>query len=254
MKRIISALVATCALALVAAASATDDGLWLFPASHGAGTIAAWTAQTGETDNQGSANQAILLERDVAAPDTSAAAHLIGFEGQTVRVLVLAYEYRAKGGVCTVTDPRWALFVRGRSGRQYEVNLGCKVAPASPGAEPGWIRRTFSRAFISAEVLRKGGTDALNGQVSGLALVFDHAIGHVFVDNIRAQARIANTWTYAGDNGGTNPPGGAPAFSAEQTALLAAPYTSNEQLTQDELFAALTPEEWAEVNSEEPTG
>jgi hypothetical protein len=253
LKRIISALVATCALALVSAAGATDDGLWLFPASHGSGTVASWTAQTGEADYQGSANQAILLKKDVAAPDASAAAHLIGFEGQPVRVLVLAYEHRVKG-VCTATDPRWALFVRGRSGRQYEVNLGCKVAPASPGAEPGWIRRTFSRSFISAEVLRKGGSDALNGQVAGLALVFDHAIGQVYVDNIHAQARIANTWTFAGDNGGANPPGGAPAFSAEQTALLAAPLTSDEQLAQDELFATLTAEEWAQVNAEEPTG
>jgi hypothetical protein len=253
LRRIISALVATGALALVTAASATDDGLWLFPASHGTGTIAAWRSQEGEADSQGSANQAILLEKDAAAPDTSAAAHLIGFEGQPVRVLSLAFEYRAKDGVCGVTDPRWAIFVQGRSGRRYEVNLGCKLAPASAGSQPGWIRRTFSRAFISAQVLRKGGSDALTGQVSGLALVFDHAIGHVFVDNIHAQARIANTWTYAGDNGGTNPPGGAPAFSAEQTALLAAPYTSDEQLTQDELFATLTADEWAQVNAEEPT-
>ena len=250
MRRITSALVAAGALVFVAPAGATDDGLWLFPASHGAGTVAAWRAQEGEADAAGAANQAILLEKDVAAPDTSAAAHVIGLEGQTPRGLTLAYEYRAKDGTCTVTDPRWALFVQGRSGRQYEVNLGCRVAPASPGAEPGWIRRTFPRAFIAAEVVRKGGSDALGGQVSGLALVFDRVVGHVFVDNIRAQARIANTWTFAGDNGGLNPPGGTPAFSAEQTALLAAPFTSDEQLTQDELFATLTPEEWAEVNAE----
>ena len=250
MRRITSALAAACAFALATAAGATDDGLWLFPAAHGTGTIAAWRAQEGETDVQGTANQAILLEKDVAAADTSAAAHVIGLEGQPVRVLTLAYEYRAKDGTCTVTDPRWALFVQGRSGRQYEVNLGCKVAPASVGAQPGWIRRTFSRAFVSAEVVRKGGSDALAGQVSGLALVFDHAIGHVFVDNVHAQARIANTWTFGGDNGGTNPPGGTPTFSAEQSALLAAPLTSDEQLTQDELFATLTPEEWAEVNAE----
>jgi hypothetical protein len=253
LRRIISALAAACALALVATAGATDDGLWLFPASYGTGTLAAWQAQQGETDSQGSANQAILLEKDVAAPDTSAAAHVIGLEGQPVRVLTLAYEYRVKGGTCTVTDPRWALFVKGRSGRLYEVNLGCKTAPASSGAQPGWIRRTFSRSFISAEVVRKGGSDALAGEVSGLALVFDHAIGQIFVDNVHAQARVANTWTFAGDNGGTNPPGGASAFSTEQTVLLAAPLTSDEQLTQDELFATLTPEEWAEVNAEPTT-
>jgi hypothetical protein len=72
--------------------------------------VAAWRAQEGEADAAGAANQAILLEKDVAAPGTSAAAHVIGLEGQTVRVLTLAYEYRAKDGRCTVTDPRWALF------------------------------------------------------------------------------------------------------------------------------------------------
>ncbi len=250
LRRITLALVAMSALALVTAAGATDDGLWLFPASHGSDTIAAWRAQEGEADVQGTGNQAILLERDAATPNNSAAAHVIGLEGQPVRVVTLAYEYRAKDGTCTVTDPRWALFVQGRSGRQYEVNLGCKTAPGSSGAEPGWVRRTFSRAFVSAEVVRKGGSDALAGQVSGLALVFDHAIGHVFVDNVHAQARTANTWTFAGDNGGTTAPGGAPAFSAEQTTLLAAPLTSDEQLTQDELFATLTPDEWAQVNAE----
>jgi hypothetical protein len=255
LKGITSALAAAGALALVSAAGATDDGLWLFPASHGSDTIAAWRAQEGEADDQGSANQAVLLEKDAFAGDNSAAAHVIGLEGQPVRVVALAYEYRAKDGVCTVTDPRWALFVQGRTGRQYEVNLGCKVAPASPGAQPGWIRRTFSRGFVSAEVFRKGGPDALGGQVTGLALVFDRTVGHVFVDNIRAQARIANTWTYAGDNGGTTPPGGStPSFTAEQTALLAAPLSGDEQLTQDELFASLTADEWAQVNAEEPTG
>ena len=134
------------------------------------------------------------------------------------------YEYRVKDGVCNTTDPRWALFVQGRSGRQYEVNLGCKVAPSSPGAQSGWIRKTFSRQLITAELLRKGGTDASTGQVTGLALVFDRSLGHVYVDNLRVIAKAANnTWTYAGDNGGTTPPGGAPAFTGEQVALLAAP-------------------------------
>jgi hypothetical protein len=244
-------LVCASAFLLVGAASATDDGLWLFPASHGANTVAAWRAQEGETDDQGAANQALLLEKDAPGADTSAAAHLIGYEGVQVRAISsLAYEYRVKDGVCTTTDPRWALFIRGQSGRQYLVNLGCKVTPSSPGAESGWIRRTATQPFIRAQVLRNGGTDALGGTVAGLALVFDHAIGHVFVDNIRVQGKGGtNTWTFAGDNGGTKPPGG-PSFSAEQTALLAAPFTADEQLSQDDLLASLTADEWAAVNAD----
>jgi len=253
LKRIISALICTGAFALAGTAGATDDGLWLFPASHGSGTIAAWRAQQGEADVQGTANQAILLEKDTAAADTSAAAHVVGLEGLRVTLLAsLSYDYRVKDGVCTLTDPRWALFVTGQSGRQYEVNLGCRSSLTTSGAEPGWLRKTATQAFIRAQVLRKGGGDALNGQVAGLALVFDHAVGHVYVDNIRVQAKgPGNVWTYGGDNGGTNPPGGgSPSFSADQTALLAAPLSVDEQLSSDDLLASLTPDESALVNAD----
>ena len=253
MRRITLALAAACALVLVTAAGATDDGLWLFPASHGSGTIAAWRAQQGETDVQGSANQAILLEKDTTATDTSAAAHVIGLEGVPVsRLGSFSYDYRVKDGVCTVTDPRWALFVTGQSGRQYVVNLGCKTSFTSSGAEAGWLRKTGTQALIRAEVMRKGRSDAMNGQVSGVALVFDHAVGHVYVDNIRVQVKgPGNLWTYAGDNGGTNPPGGySPSFSAEQSSLLAAPLSADEELNGDDLLASLTPEEWELVNAD----
>ncbi|HYX76175.1 MAG TPA: hypothetical protein VE757_03265 [Gaiellaceae bacterium] len=255
MRRITSALAAACALVLVTAAGATDDGLWLFPASHGSGTIAAWRAQQGEADAQGGANQAILLEKDTTAPDTSAAAHVVGLEGLRVPLLgSFSYDYRAKDGVCSVTDPRWALFVTGRSGRQYVVNLGCKTSLTSSGAEAGWLRKTATSTLMRAEVLRKGGSDALNGQVSGVALVFDHAVGHAFVDHIRVQVKgPGNLWTYAGDNGGTDPPGGSPSFSADQSTMLAASLSADEQLSGDDLLASLTPEEWEPVNAD-PTG
>src|SRR4051794_17293405 len=255
MRTICTALVAAFALALVGAASATDDGVWLFPASHGADTTASWKAQEGEADVQGMANQAVLLEKRSFAANNSAAAHVMGVEGRPVQGLTMSFEYRVKDGVCNTTDPRWALFVQGRSGRPYEVNLGCKIAPTTAGAEGGWLRKTFSRPLISAELLRKGGTDASTGQVSGLALVFDRSLGHVYVDNLRVIAKGANnTWTYAGDNGGTTPPGGAPTFTDAQVALLAAPQSADEQLTQDELFASLSPEERALIDAEPAAG
>src|SRR5207248_2034490 len=98
MRRITLALVAAGALALIGGAGATDDGVWLYPVSHGTATIAAWKAQQGEQDDQGSAGQALLLEKDAFAGDNSAAAHVIGLEGLPVQVLGLAFEYRAKDG------------------------------------------------------------------------------------------------------------------------------------------------------------
>ena len=251
MKKLIAAFVCGCTFVLIGSASATDDGLWLFPASHGADTVAAWRAQQGESDDQGSASQAILLEKGAAADNTSAAAHLVGYEGTQLRLLSsLAYEYRAKDGVCTVTDPRWAMFVTGRSGRQYVVSLGCKLTPSSPGQEGGWVRKTATQPFIRAAVLRKGGNDALSGAISGLALVFDHAVGHIYIDNVRVQGKGGvNTWTFAGDNGGTKPPGG-PSFSLEQTSLLAAPLSADEQLSQDDLLGSLTADEWTAVKAD----
>ena len=106
---------------------------------------------------------------------------------------------------------------------------------------------------MKAQVMRKGKEDALFGRIEGLGLVFDRSVGHVYVDNILVQAKArTNRWTYAGDNGGTSPPGGMPAFSASQTALLAEPATADEQLTQDELFASLTADEWTLVQADAP--
>lgn len=254
MKRLTTALAAACALVLVAGAGATGDGLWLFPVSHGTGTVAAWRAQEGENDTAGGANHAVLLEKDTYADANSAAIHVVGLEGLPARFVSLSFEYRAKDGVCNTTDPRWALFVQGASGKQYEVNLGCKLAPTSSGSQSGWLRKTFTQPFVSAQVLRKGGADAMAGRVAALALVFDQSLGHVFVDNIHVQAKpVTQTWTFAGDNGGTNPPGGTPGFSTDQAALLATPYSADEQLTQDELFASLSADEWAQIQSAEAT-
>jgi hypothetical protein len=237
------------ALAFAASAGATDDGLTFFPASQGAMTEAAWRGQQGEQDDQGEARQGLLLQNLAAQPGGAAAGHVLGLEERPVQFLAsLAFEYRTDG-VCGPTDPRWALFVRGQK-RTYEVNLGCKFGVTTPGAEPGWLRKTFTNRFIRTEILRKGGTDALFGRITALALVFDRVRGFVFVDNIAVRSKGgSNVWTYAGDNGGTTPPGGLE-FSSDQLALLAQPLTSDEQLSEEELMATLTPDEQALIDQE----
>ena len=157
---------AAAALALVGVATAATNGdtLTLAPAGDGEGTYAGWKAQEGRADSLGSANQALYLQNLTVAGDTSAAAIVKGFEGTPVRELTsIGYEYRVKGSKCTKTDPRWTLFIRGKSGHRYIASLGCAVTPARPTGDPAWVGRVFTQPLIRAEVLKREGRRCLCG-------------------------------------------------------------------------------------------
>ena len=178
---------------------------------------------------------------------------MTGFENTPVTALVsLSYEHRVPG-TCTKTDPRWTLFIRGKSGKQYVVNLGCALTPGRPTGDPRWIQRIFTQPVIRAEVLRQPkGTDALAGRITGLALVMDRSNGSVYLDNIGARSKTATkTWTYAGDNGNGVPGGPPPAFTVEQSALMAAPIPADSQFDEDVLMPSLTADEQAAIAVED---
>jgi hypothetical protein len=245
-----AALASAFVLAGVAAADTTGDVLTLYPAGGGANTYAAWKAQEGRPDSQGTANQALYLQQLSNAP---AAAHVTGLEGTPVTALVsLSYEHRVPG-TCTRTDPRWTLFIRGKSGRQYVVNLGCALTPGRPTSDPRWIQRLFTQPVLRAEILRQPkGTDALAGTLTGLALVVDRSKGSVYLDNINVRSKVAQKiWTYAGDNGNGVPSGVTPTFTAEQYALLAAPIPDDSQFDEDVLMPSLTADEQAAIAVED---
>jgi hypothetical protein len=220
----LTAVAAALALVLVgvAAAETTGDVLTLYPAGGGQGTYAAWKAQEGRPDTQGMGNQALYLQNLTGVPDTAAAAVVRGFEGTPVRFLVsIGYEHRV-GSTCTKTDPRWTLFIRGKSGMRYLVTLGCAITPARPTGDPSWVGRLYTQPLIRAEVLKQGGSDAFAGTIDGLAFVMDRANGEMFADNVEVASRFASkTWTFAGDNG-NGVPDASPSFSDEDRALLAA--------------------------------
>src|SRR5205823_6387400 len=113
---------------------------------------------------------------------------------------------------------------RGKSGKEYLVNLGCALTPGRPTDDPHWIQRFFTQAVIRAEILRQTGkTDALAGTIEGLALVMDRSQGSVFLDNVRVVSKTAQkTWTYAGDNG-NGVPGAPPPEARPQGALVRGP-------------------------------
>lgn len=234
-------------LAGVAAAATTGDVLTLYPAGGGQETYAAWKAQEGRPDSSGYANQALYLQNLTGATETAAAAHVRGFEGTPVRLLVsIGYEHR-RDGACTKTDPRWTLFIRGRSGKRYLVTLGCAITPARHTDDPNWIGRVYSQPLIRAEVLEQQGSDAFAGDVDGLAFVMDRSKGDIFVDNVAVRSRFASkVWTFAGDNG-SGIPGAPPSFSDEDLALLAAEIPAVALLDEAELMASLSPEAQATI-------
>jgi hypothetical protein len=245
MTRILAGAAALAA-ALVLPSTALALDLKFHPNGGGAHSYASWKGQEGLPDSTGDANQGFYLEH--GAPDADGAAGIVtGLEGLKVSFLTgLAYEYDAKSGKCGVADPRWTLFIRGRSGKHYVVSLGCATSPASPGSGPGWIRRTTLQPAIRLAILRKGGTDASNGTYTGLALAYDQTVGSIMLDNISVFTGVGRfTWTCAADNGEG---AGAPVrFTDEQLALLAEPLTADEQMSQDDLLASATEEEWAAI-------
>ncbi len=244
-----AALASAFVLAGVAAADTTGDVLTLYPVGGGTQTYAAWKAQEGRPDSQGTANEALYLQHLSDAP---AAAHVSGLEGTPVTLLVsLSYEHRVPG-TCTKTDPRWTIFIRGKSGKEYLANLGCAITPGRPTDDPHWIQRFFTQPVIRAEILRQTGkTDALAGTIDGLALVMDRSQGSVFLDNVSVRSKtVQKTWTYAGDNG-NGVPGAPPAFTAEQSALLAAPIPTDSQYDEDVVMSSLTPDEQAAIAVED---
>jgi hypothetical protein len=245
-----AALASAFALAGVAAADTTGDALRLYPVGGGQNTYAAWKAEEGRPDSQGTANQALYMQNSTPAPNTAAAARVTGLENTPVTALVsLSYEHRIPG-TCTRTDPRWTLFIRGKSGKQYVVNLGCALTPGRPTDDPRWIQRVFTQPVIRAEVLRQPkGTDALAGRITGLVLVMDRSNGSVYLDNIGVRSKTATkVWTFAGDDGAGAPP---PDFSADQYALLAQPIPDDPQFDEDVVMGSLTAEEQAAMQVED---
>jgi hypothetical protein len=244
MKVLLAAAAAVlCVLAAPAEALSLD--LTLQPVGQGKDSHASWLGGIGEPDDVGFANQTFALTNG-SADGNGSAALVHGVEGVPVRyVTSLSYEYR-KDGRCSKTDPRWTLFIQGRSGRQYVVNLGCGVSAVSEGSTPGWLKRTAAQAFLRLEVLRKGGTDAFDGTLTGLALAYNQTVGSILLDNIGVATKLGSrTWTCAADNG--DAPTAANAFTVDQVALLAQPFSVDELTFVDDLMASATAEELAAV-------
>ena len=130
--------------------------------------------------------------------------------------------------------------------------VGCAVTPGRPTDDPHWIQRVFTQPVIQAETVRQLGTkfasDALNGTVTDLALVVDRSKGAAYLDNILVRSRAATKrWTCAADNG-NGVPGGPSDFTADETAMVAAPLVDEALWDEGDVLASITPEEQALID------
>jgi len=240
------------ALALACAPVAIAGTVTLYPSSSGQQTVAAWRAQLGLPDTVGTANQALLLEKDTYVAGPAATAAFTGVEGSRAQLLTgLDWERRADTD-CTKTSPRWTLVVQGaKKPRQYVVRFGCAQSGHAPGSAPGWIRDINSQTLIRTRLLQAGGTDALGGTIVSLAIVFDErgGSGRAILDNIRLlQKDIGpNVWTSAADNAEVVPGAGA---GVGRDDLSVNPLSASEQMTLDEIWPTMTPEDQATASSD----
>src|SRR3989441_11818649 len=199
------------------------QGLNLHAGGFGEGSLAAWKSQQGLPDNKGNGDFALYLQKMTTTATVSAGVAVItGVQGQPVSVLtdatsVLSWESRDDGH-CGNGAPRWDIFITGANpANSYTVFLGCNAASGaaqSAGTEAGWTLDAWSGSAIAGQVGAAGtaaaasgcstcsASDALNGTITGLIIVFDEGTdqgqGFVFLDNIKVNAKI---FTSPGDNG-----------------------------------------------------
>jgi hypothetical protein len=122
------------------------------------------------------------------------------------------------------------------------------------------LRQAARRAGSAAQRRRRSSAWKRSGRaatthstkLTGLALAYDQTIGTILVDNISVATKLGSqTWTCAADNG--SDAGAGDAFTAEETAFLAQPFSIDELTYVDDLVASATADEWAAIQDSEPT-
>jgi hypothetical protein len=173
---------------------ADDAPLKLHPSGFGKRSYAAWKAQEGRPDSEGSGDHALYFQKMVPTPTFAAGIAVIrGAEGMPASAITgLSWEHRADGH-CGAGAPRWNLGLRGPTGQPFTVFLGCAAAVHTPAGtdEEGrpWIQDSYPGAAINAEILAQTGAQASSLTVRSLIIVFDEGNdlgfpGYVHLDNI----------------------------------------------------------------------
>lgn len=172
--------------------------LFLEMYSYGYDTYAAWKISEGLPDSSGGARFAIELEKDTDQPNARAYVYVRGLEGQPVSFLTqgtgVSWEHR-NDGYCGHT-PVWAVGIipKNSTVERYLV-LRCNQAMQSMGSGEGWIKDSFSEAYIIERIQTQFGSlapDVLEGKITYVAVLFYSPMSSVYLDNVRVNDRV---WT-----------------------------------------------------------
>jgi hypothetical protein len=181
---------------------AGDVKLTLHPSGFGRRSYAAWKAQEGRPDSEGTANTALYFQKMVPTPTVAAGLAVIqGVAGLPASAITgLSWEHRIDGH-CGAGAPRWNLGVTAPNGQRFTVFLGCAAAAHTPAgtddAGRAWIRDSYPGVGTGGVVvgspadfiLAQTGFEASDLTVRSLIIVFDEGNdlgfpGYVHLDNI----------------------------------------------------------------------
>lgn len=218
MHRSIRVLLAGATVALVIAMMSpiayADAGLKLRPGSFGANTEGAWRSKQGLPDSKGNARHALYLQKFTETFDFAAAYAVVdNIEGLPADELTdLSWEHRDDGW-CGAGAPRWNIVVKGQSGDEYTLFLGCAAATHTvvPG-HTGWTKDSYTGgAILTVGAANSGNTgnlaDIQSGTIVALYILFDEGTtlnglpygpGFVYLDNITVNDKV---FTGPMDNG-----------------------------------------------------
>ena len=185
---------ASAADAVLRLQQAGDAKLTLHPSGFGKRSYAAWKAQEGRPDTEGSGDHALYFQKMVPTPIVAAGVAVIkGVAGLPASAITgLSWEHRSDGH-CGAGAPRWNLGLVSSDGHQFNVFLGCAAAAHTPAGtdERGraWIRDSYPGAAIDAQILAQTGLPTSGLTVRNLIILFDEGNdlgfpGFVHLDNV----------------------------------------------------------------------
>jgi hypothetical protein len=194
-------------VAMMSPIAYADAGLKLRPGSFGANTEGAWKSKQGLPDSKGNARHALYLQKFTQTSDFVAAYAVVdNIEGLPANQLTkLSWEHRDDGH-CGAGAPRWNIVVKGQSGTEYTLFLGCAAA-VHTFPHPDWTKDSYTgAAILTVGAANSGNTlnlaDIQAGTITALYVLFDEGTdqgpGFVYLDNITVNDKV---FTGPMDNG-----------------------------------------------------
>ncbi len=209
MQKLVRVVLVVVSLSALCSSAAAANKWTLHPSGFGENSYVSWKAQEGRADTHGNADQGLYFQKMTETGTFAAGIAVVnGVEGLSVNALqTLAWDRRTDGH-CGAGAPRWNVGIKGASGTEYTLFLGCLAATKTPTTDPAWITDSYTGADIvglgatNAGLTPEQKADAEAGTIRSLAIIFDEGTdqgpGLVVLDNVAVNEKV---WDSASANG-----------------------------------------------------